>query len=84
MPRKPLREEQIAAQTVHRGHSCMPDRVEAVQPIKPRPLLPSSPSELHSPLRDSRPGLVAEQRRVRVERLPPLFLELPKPPQLDH
>jgi len=52
MPRKPLRQEQIPARSVHVGHGRVPQRVEAVGSVKPRPSLPPGPRMLDASLRD--------------------------------
>jgi hypothetical protein len=67
VPRKPLRQEQVAGLPVDICHAAVPQRMKRVQPIKSGPPLPFPPQELHPPLRDPLPGLVAEQRRVSIQ-----------------
>jgi hypothetical protein len=60
MPREPLGQKEVAAGSIYIRDRRVPHRVDAIEPIEPRSLLPFPKAHLHAPLRNAPPSLIAE------------------------
>lgn len=78
MPREPLCEEEIAGGAVDVRDRRVPERVKGVEPPKSGDGLPGAEDDLDATPGDPAAALVAEERRGRVEILPPAELVRPE------